>query len=272
MYARRNRRRGARKVTRRPRKYVKKSVRPSKLLKKTIQSMISKNVEDKQAYYSTGDSLVNFNSGINSTGDVLSVLPDIPEGVGVNARIGDTIRAKSLVIRGYIQLKATQAGVYNDFSNARIAVRLLCVSSKKVKNFNDLKSQAGSNLIQKGGSSTTFSGYLSDIYAPLNTEAYTKHFDKVFYLSQPATLQQVAGTSTTFIWSNDLSKTVRFFTIKIPMRGKQLMFDDGTSSYLPTNFGPGIMLGYAKMDGSTPDTVSTNVGICYDVDFRYEDA
>lgn len=213
-----------------------------------------------------------FNSGINSTGDVLSVLPDVPEGVSSNARVGDNIRAKSLTIRGYIQLKPTTSGTYNDFTNTRIAVRLIVASSKKVKNFNDLKSQAGSNLIQKGSSSTNFSGTLSDIYAPLNTEAYTKHYDRVFYLAQSASLQQVGTSSPSVIWATDVSKGIKFFTIRIPMRGKRLLYDDGTSAYLPTNFGPGLMLGYAHMDGSSPDTVSTNVGICYDVDFKYEDA
>lgn len=242
------------------------------MLRKTIQSIVSKNIEDKQAYYSTGDSLVYFNSGINSTGDVLSVLPDVPEGVGPNARVGDRIRAKYLNIRGYIQLKAQTSGTYNDFANCRIGVRLIVASSKKVKNYNDLKSQAGSNLIQKGATSSNFTGLLSDLYAPLNTEAYTKHFDKVYFLCQSAQMQQVGTSSPSVVWSSPLDKTIKFFNIKIPLRGKQLMFDDGTSAYLPTNFGPGLMLGYSKLDGSAVDTVSTNVGICYDVNFTYEDA
>lgn len=264
----------------RKRKYVrrakksnaKKSCKLSRCQKREVLKLFHKNVEDKQAYFSTGDALVNFNSAINSTGDVLQVLPDIPEGVSSNARVGDSIRAKTLVIRGYMQLKATPVGTYNDITNCRVAVRMIVASSKKVKNYNDLKSQAGSNLIQKGSSSSNFQGYLSDIYAPLNLEGYTKHFDRVFYLSQSSNLQQVGGTATPQIWSSDISKTTKFFTIRIPLRGKKLLYDDGTSAYLPTNFGPGLMLGYAHMDGSSPDTVSTNVGICYDVDFTYEDA
>lgn len=268
MNARRFYRRRPRKYARRPRKVAKK--KPSKFLKRTIQSMISKNIEDKIAYHSTGDTLVYFNSGINSSGDVLQVLPNIANGSAEYHRIGDQIRAKYMVIRGYMHMAVNTT--VNDASTKRLGVRLLVVSSKKVAPFPDLQSQAGSALLEKGGTPTTFAGNISDLYAPINKEAYTVHYDKIHYLSQSYIKQNIGSTTPTTEFAIDATKGIKFFTIRIPLRGKKLLYDAGTSVNVPSNWSCGLMCGYAHLDGSSPDTVSTQVGICYDVDFRYEDA
>lgn len=244
--------------------------KPSKFLKRTIQSIVSKNIEDKLAYRTTGDSLVYFNSGINSSGDVLQVLPDIGNGTGENNRIGDQIRAKYMVIRGYLQMAINTS--YNDIATKRLGVRLLVVASKKVMPYPDLASQAGSALLEKGGVVSTFAGNISDLYAPINKEAYTVYYDKIHYLSQSYIREQIGSSTPTQLVSVDVSKGIKFFTIKIPLRGKKLLYDSGTSTVVPTNWSCGLMCGYAHLDGSSPDTVSTQVGVCYDVDFRFEDA
>lgn len=259
---------------RRPRKYLRKrkSVKkPSKFLKTTIQKIISKNVEDKSAFHDTGDSLVYCNSGINSSGDMMRILPNIYKGTNEQERVGAQIRAKSLVIKGYLQLEKDQ--VFGDVSNKRIAVRLMVVSMKKYKTLTDVQNYAGAGLIEKGGTASNFSGYISHLWAPINPEEYIKHYDKVFYLAQDYVAQQVGSSTPTTVWSQDISKGIRFFTIRIPLRGKKLIYSQDTGSDIqPVNFAPVLCMGYAHLDGSSPDTVSTKVGICYDVTFNYEDA
>lgn len=268
MYKKKSYTKRPRKSVSRPRKVIKK---PSKFLKRTIQTMIAKNVEDKMAYHSTGNSLVYFNSGINSSGDVLQVLPDVSTGTTENARIGDTVRGKTLVIRGYIQLEKNQE--FGDVANKRIAVRLMVVSSKKFKAFADLQSNAAFSLIQKGGTSSRFEGYISDLFAPINTEQYVKHYDKIHYLSQSYVAQQVGSSTPSVVWSQDISKGIRFFTIRIPMRGKKLIYSQSSTSDLqPVNFAPILCAGYAHLSGGSPDVIETSVGICYDVTMTYEDA
>ena len=44
-----------------------------------------------------------------------------------------------------------------------------------------------------------------------------------------------------------------------------------SSALLPTNFGPMLLVGYAFLDGSPPDTSNANLGIYYDVDMVYQD-
>lgn len=259
---------------RRVRRYRRKPTKkPSKFLKKTIQSMIAKNVEDKVAFFSSGTSLVMCNSGISSQGDCQQVVPGIPSGSTEQHRIGDTIRGKSLVIKGYLQLQKDQQ--FGEVSNKRIAVRLLCLASKRVKDWTQFAGNfaTGSQyLLQKGNVSTGFSGYINDLWTPINREEYTVYHDKIYYLSQSYVATQVGSSSPTVAWSQDLSKGIRFFTIRIPLRGKKLTYDSVSGTDFPTNWSCGLAVGYAHLDGTSPDTVETSVGICYDVSMTYEDA
>lgn len=261
-------RRPRRKIIRRRRVFRKK---PSKFLKRTIQKLISKNIEDKMAFHDTGDSLVYFNSGINNSGDMQRILPNIYKGTNEQERVGAQIRAKSLVIKGYLQLEPDT--VVNNADNKRVAVRLMVVSMKKFKNLTDVQNAAGADLIEKGGTSSNFSGYISHLWAPINSEEYIKHFDKIFYLSQSYTAQQIGSSTPTVQWAVDMSKGIRFFTIRIPLRGKKLIYSQSSGSDIqPVNFAPVLCAGYAHLNAATPDVVNTKVGICYDVTFTYEDA
>lgn len=266
-----------RKFIRRPRRKImrrrKVTKKPSKFLKKTIQSMISKNIEDKVAFHSTGTSLTYFNSGIDSNADLMQVLPSVTNGSTEQHRIGDTIKAKTLVIKGYIQLQKDQT--FGDVANKRIAVRLMCFGSKRFKDWSSWQALFGgtysSALLQRGSSTVGFAGYINDLWTPMNTEEYTKYYDRVFYLSQDYVAQQTGSTTPTTTWSQDISKGIKFFTIRIPVKGKLLRYDNITGSY-PTNWSCGLALGYAHLDGSAPDVLETRVGMCYDVNFTYEDA
>lgn len=267
-------RRGARKGTRRTARSSKRSVRkPSKFLKRTIQSIVSKNIEDKTAFFSSGTSLTYFNSYISAQGDCQQVIPGIPSGSTEQHRVGDTIRAKTLVIRGYMQLAVDTT--FNNVSDKRIGVRLMCVGSKRVKDWTQFAGNFASGsqyLLQKGNVSDGFDGYINDLWTPINKEEYTVYYDKVHYLSQSYTAQQVGTGNPPIIWSVDVSKGIKFFTIRIPVRGKKLMYDSVSGTDFPTNWSCGLLLGYAHLDGTSPDSVDTKVGICYDTTMTYEDA
>lgn len=74
-------------------------------------------------------------------------------------------------------------------------------------------------------------------------------------------------------WSQDISKGIKFFTIRIPVRGKRLLYDSSVSGQeYATNWTCGLCMGYAHLDGSVPDVAETRVGLCYDVTMTYEDA
>lgn len=275
-----------------PARYVrkgKKRVRKSgKIIKKTttvyrrqprskgiisfIKKVMNDNMETKQAYTTTGNSYITFNSGINSTGDMQQIIPNIARGTADNERIGDQIKMQSFYLRGHIKVDFNTSGASNqDLCN--IVCRLMVLSLKPKANYTEASSSSTqlAGLLKKGGTTSNFSGYLQDIYAPINTDLYTVHADRKFYLNQ--SFMQNFNSTTNAIVSTDVKNTVKFFKIKIRCKNRLLKYDSNESSnLLPVNYGPFLCLGYSFLSGASPDVVSTRVGLCFDSILNYQDA
>lgn len=262
---------------RKARKYVtaRKAVRKARKANfvRAVKSVISSQVEDKHAHISTGNNLVLFNSGINSSGDMLQIIPNIAQGVGDYQRIGDKVIAKKLEVSGYVRL-AINSEVLEQRSTSNVIVRMMVLS---MKNRNGLYADALgaaanlASLLKKGGTTSGFTGVLGDINAKINTDWFTVHSDRKFYLTQDLLVQSgSAGIST---MAADTRNIVKFFKLNIRCKNKVLRYDQGAASGLqPLNWAPFLVLGYSFLDGSAPDTVSTSVGLNYTTDFTYEDA
>lgn len=268
--ARVQRKRGVRKAG-----YKRKYTRPSRSFAKKVQSVINKNAEDKQAWIcnnNTGaNNLILFNSGIASSGDIMDIVPVIGNGNLDYQRVADEIRVKHMQIKGYLNLSINST---TDQTSKRVAVRLMVIQPKRFNNYDDIVSNAGTwmpTLLKKGGSQTAFTGYISDLYAPINTDEITKYYDRVFYLSQDLYVEK-GGSTVSAISFQSVKDTIRFFNIKIKTRNKLLRYDAGQSAgNRPTNWSPILVLGYAHLDGSTPDSVTTQVGLQYDSQLIYQD-
>lgn len=256
-----------------PRKRMnKKMVKPRKVAKKnptlrrqslvkTIQKVINKNAENKLSFGSLQNSY--YNSGINSAADCVSVITNIAIGTADNQRIGDQVRMQSHNLRGCIQLASPASNI----ANVRIAVRLMVVQPKQYNNQAEAITAGAvwtSYLLKKGGATSAFTGTLNDLWAPINTDAITKYYDKVFYLNT-AYQATAVGLST-------LPASIRFFKIPLSRKNKLLKYDANIDSGLtPTNYAPIILLGYTKLDGSAPDTVATIVSLSFDSVLQYQD-
>jgi len=251
---------------------IKTAPKPSTNFIKAVRKIIDSNQETKQAFHTTGPSLVLYNSGIDSSGDMSQILPAISQGLDANNRIGEQIRAKSLNVKGYIRLNVNDVAESTKLTN--VIVRMMVVSLKVRSAFPDAQGSTAQlqSLLKKGGTTTGFSGVLSDIYAPINTDLWTVHHDKKFYLSQSYVNVTGASPPTATI-AQDISKTVKFFNFNVKCKNKVLKYDEDTASNIyPTNFAPMILLGYSYLDGSSPDVLLTNVGLSYDSVLNYEDA
>jgi len=224
-----------------------------------VQKIIHKNAETKQAFATLPPTY--FNSGISVVGDMLQLLPNINYSTADNGRIGDQIRGQSLVVKGALQI----SGASSSYSNSRVAVRVFIVQPKNLGDLTNITFSNTwlSNLLKKGGVTTAFTGIMSDLWAPVNVDAITKFYDKVFYLD--SAYVSVAGTATT-------GNSVKFFTIPLSMKNKLLRYDSNLGSALtPVNYNPIMLVGYVHMDGSSPDTVTTAVSCQFDSIFNYED-
>lgn len=241
--------------------------------KKKVQQVIKSMAEDKTAYHSLDESsLVTFNSAINNTAEILQIVPSIAEGTGENQRVGDRIKPTSLTIQGYIRFNPIITGAIPAGSAGvcQVGVRMFIVSLKSKSNLTEVQSSITpfNQLLKKGGTNVGFTGLISDLFAPVNTDLFVCHHSKVFYLTQ--TYNNYA--TQVGYWETDISKQLKFFKHTLKVKSKTLNYDDGTSSSLqPTNYAPVMLLGYSYLNAQTPDVVAANCGLFYSTQMTYED-
>lgn len=244
-----------------------KSKKVTKSFKNKVMKVIASQAETKQAF--TTQTPVDFNSGISGAGDCLRIIPNISKGTNDNNRIGDQIRCKSLNIRAILQM--LPQGLGQGDSVRKIAVRFMIVTPKGYANWATASANASTwqaQLLKKGGTVTSFTGAIDDLFAPGNTDAITFHYNRVIYFNQSTYGQSTASGLVAF----DQSHLVKFLNIRLKMKNKLLKYDDNIDSGLtPSNVGYFVLVGYSFVDGSSPDTLSTRVRLQYDTILNYED-
>lgn len=241
-------------------------------LQREIKKVVSRLQETKKAFYTSGDSLTRFNSGISATGDMLQLCPNINQGSDEAQRIGNQIRTHALRVKGYVKLDVNE--VTDSTKLPSVAVRMMVVTMKTRPCFYDATGTPGTlaTLLEKGQTTVGFTGVLSDLYAPINTDVFTVHHDEVFYLNQ-SYLNVTGGAAPTQTIAQDIRNTVKFFDFGVKCKNKLLRYDvDVGSGLFPTNFGPFMVVGYSYLDGSTPDVLDTKLGMQYDTVLTFEDA
>lgn len=244
---------------------------PSKAFTKVVQKIINKNAETKQAWISSGNSLIMFNQNIDSAGDMQQLVPNIDKGTMPHQRIGDQVIAQSLNVRGYLKLNVNDTTDSTKLPN--VIARVMIVSLKTRPGYYDASGAFAqlAALLKKGGTTSSFTGVLSDIFAPINTDLFTVHHDKRFYMNQSyINVIGASAPSTTIV--QDLKNTVKFFNFNIKCKNKVLKYDSAIGSGIyPTNFGPFMLVGYANLDGSTDSILTTPVGLQYVTTLNYQD-
>lgn len=254
------------------RRFKKGSKKPSKAFAKKVQKVISKNAEDKQSYGVQYATIQNYNSGINGAGDNNFIVPAVNQGVGDNQRIGDQIRAKSLVLKGYFISRFTGSAGTTYYNNCRIGVRLMLVQPKSFAGQSNINSNSTTwmaGLLKKGGTSVNFSGNISDLYAPINTDLITCYYNKVYYIQNPYSNVAFGSADNTLLMPTG---TTKFFSKKIKLKNKLIRYDANIDSGIyPVNYNPTLLLGYCYLDGSNPDTVTTQIGLNWESIFTYQD-
>lgn len=247
---------------------------PKKSMVALIKKTISRQTEDKQSVVQLDN--VAFNSGINSSGDVNILVNTISQGADNGQRIGHTIRGKSLRVKGHLQLSAIptssvqgQQGSGVISANCRVAVRIMMVEPKSYKFPTVATSQYSSwipYLLSNGVADSQFNGNTKDLYLDINRDVVKVYYDKVHYLNiSQQYINTLTGDSVV-----PMTGSVKFFVKNILLKNKLIQFSDYSDQ--PTNFSPVILAGYAHIDGSTPDTITTAINVSYVSKLTYEDA
>lgn len=248
-----------------------KSVKPSKSFTKAVEKIIHKDVETKSIY--TQQYNTQFNSGINSSGDALSIIANMSNGTSDSARIGDQIRGQKIRIKGHFISRFTGSTGTTYYQNCRIGVRLMIVQPKMYSSAGAISANATtwmSTLLKRGASTVGFTGIIPDLYSDINTDAITKYYDKVFYIQNPYSNAVFGSTMTNLLMPDG---TTRFFSKTINLKNKVLKYDSSIDSGLtPTNYNPVMVLGYAYLDGSSADSITTQIAMSFGSYLDYEDA
>lgn len=251
---------------------VKKAVRKARnsVFRKKVLSVIHKQAENKiaqltQAYTAVPDAP-------RTTGvDCFQIVPSVSSSPvsGTFYRLGEKIRLRSLVVKGYFTYDPSFVIGTTNLNN--MGLRIMVVQPKANKNLTDIQSNANQfvqNLLQNGSVSQQFSNSVpGSLYYPINKEMLTVYYDKVSYLNQPY-IQQVTASGEVVIDTNRLTK---HFTIRIPVSNKTLLYDAsmGSLGVNSTNFNPVLMFGVVQMDGFANAAIKGHV--FYTSHMEYED-
>lgn len=267
----------SRKVRKAPRR-KNRGVRPSKKFTKMVQKIVHKDVETKEANYTYA--LTAFNSGVNSTGDVIRVLPQVTIGTTTGARIGDQINGQRLNIKGHMLINATPittgsgvipTGIPN---NCRLMVRAFVFSVKRFQNYDDAVSNVSSwsgQFLKNGSAVQALDGTIASMYLPVNRDVITVHKEIKRYITCEGLATITFGSPANQIAMTNVNyqDTTKFFDLSIPCK-KLMKYDSGNFS--PQNYAPLFCLSYCHLDGSSPDVLTTTVSASFVSSFMYEDA
>lgn len=224
-----------------------------------MRKMIGKEVENKEIGNNI-EILVDHNSAISNP-DLSPVIPEIPSGITGQTRLGDRIKPKSLVVRGIISVRPSEA---ISAINKALLVRVIIASQKDVK----VGSQVGSatdtaHLLKAavtGADEIPFNGNRNELLYPLNDNKFKRYFDKTFLIA-PCAVAGVEQQPRSYF-------SFQYVFKKLPAH---LSFDDGNGNWA-NNFAPFFCLGYAYADGTAPDVANLRVSSDVYSHLTYEDA
>lgn len=214
-----------------------------------VKKMIHKNMENKLA---GTQYQVQFNNTINTAGDAYGLLPTIPLGTNDNARIGNRINPRGLLVTGQVFI-TPDAGLP---PGTLLFPRILILKAKAQNGYQPGLSVDFSRLLDWGQGEHSFTGTLADYRCPVNTDEFVVIKDIKTRLSLGSVEQNSMVCSVPFkVW------------VPCP---KTLTYVDGQS--YPQNFAPFICLGFAEGQGIVTPPESTFVTMDWTTTLYYEDA
>lgn len=195
---------------------------------------------------------VQFNGQIDSAADAYGLLPSIMLGTGDNARIGNRITPRGLLVTLNVYM-STDAG---SPPGTTLLPRIIVAAQKSTNGYQPAASVDFARLLDWGQGEHDFTGTLADYRSPINRDAFHVYKDIKTKIS--------IGNGDENM--NVISKTYKFW-IPCP---KTLNYVD-TQNY-PQNFAPFICLGYARADGVAPNPGYLGVTMDWTTTLYYEDA
>ena len=236
-------------------------VKAGKNLKQAIKSEIVKYQNSGIKQYN--DARTQYNNSASVVADLRQILPAIFQ-VGqtvspgvlqkddVESREGNKIRLTSIRVQGLIAIPSNDQPESAD--RGLIYCRLLCISCKKYSNLQAFRNEwdTGENirnvLLKYGSSPVAFNGTMEHMYLPINSEMFTSHYDRKFYLNRGQRIQ-IGSSLNDGIGGLHMPNVYKPFSFSLKVHDKQLLYSNPADSQ-PSNFGPAVILLYSYANGA----------------------
>lgn len=245
--------------------------RMATVVKKIVKKALDKRIENKEVCNTGMASFYQNGSSTIIAGYVESLSPLISQGVGENGRIGNSVRLKYSILRGYLRLNQSGAAGLNPLVPGQFNVRIFIGRLKTSivsPSTDDL-----TRLLRVGASTVPFSADNGlSLCRTVNTELFTIYYDKIHKIGTSGPSQGASAYSTIGGISNNeykLSKLIKINCTK--MFKKNLTFLDTTLNN-PTNTCLYMWGGIVDSIASTNSNVSAFVEMDYDLEHSFEDA
>ncbi|AXH77444.1 MAG: coat protein [Cressdnaviricota sp.] len=229
---------------------------------KLVDRKITQSLEPKIAYIHYNRN--SFDNLPNSANRVWQLIPRISQGVERDERTGTRVNAKALTIKGVLTIPAASwipvipPAPDLNADRADIQVRLLCLSSKRLRSFYDVQlnwtAQANlySQIFKPGSNSQAPTGQQLDQWTPVNREAFTVHADKKFSMTRGTLLFPDPTSSSGAAHMPAINKK---FNINVKCKNKKIYYEDETSLY-PAEFQPFLIAMYSYTNGASQSNVN----------------
>jgi len=214
----------------------------------TVKKMISGSQETK--FIGDGGTAL-YNQYISTPGDLVPLLPGLPNGDTENERIGAKVSPKGILVTMTLSLSKDNA-----HPGDVILPRILVLRSKNDNDMASLISNGGaqSYLLDSGTGQHAFSGLQADYRCAVNTNQFTVLKD---IKTKLAMNYQEADSL--------LTRTYKFW-IKCP---KTLLYND--SQNYPRNFAPFFYASYAQADNTVDGSTTTKLRVDWSSTLYFKD-
>lgn len=234
------------KNTRKPRRRV--VSRRRSTFKQKVNRIISSQVEKKLYVVYAANNAITTAAATNPFS--VNLMPTLTQGVTQESRIGQQIKIKSAIIKGFVNILPYNA-VSNPLSTP-VMIKLWVISSKLVNTSTIASTNIATSFFEVGSDTVGFQGNLLDMTFPVNADMFTVHRTKRFEIgSTYASSTGPVGTGGYY----DNSKMILPFSFNYGKYFKtQLKYNDDSSflnGNLPTNRNCWLVAQAVYCDGSS---------------------
>lgn len=238
----------------------KKVAKLTKPVKAAVNKLINSKKEKKFATRFSGD--VGFNSSISAT-EVYQLVPALPQGVGQNQRIGDSVRPTSLIVN--VSIRAT------GYQSALVAMgRLFIIEDLTNSTAQGITVNPDMNqLLDAGNNVHAYDGTHQWEMVPVNRNRFKVHTDKTFKIEKG--YGEEANVGNSYISPQQCISTHQqyHFKIRVPLK-KVWKYDNDADSY-PSNQSIWLCMGYVNASG-TVDVTTQAISATFNSAVYFTDA